>query len=203
MPGLDEAAFGLDPIEQFNLWLAEASRAGADEPECMTLATATADGRPSARMVLLRGVDERGLVFFTNYESRKGRELADNPHAALVFHWPTLDRQVRVEGRVERVSAEESDAYFDARPLGSRLTAIVSPQSAVVSGRADLERRVRDLVARSRHDPGQLRRPDRWGGYRVIPSVVEFWQSGPHRLHDRLRYRRLEDARWLIERLAP
>ena len=168
----------------------------------MTLATATPEGRPSARTVLLRGVDARGFVFFSNYRSRKGHELASNPRAALVLHWPEAGRQVRIEGRVERVSPEESDAYFDARPVGSRLSTIASPQSEVVPGREDLERRVREIASRHRHED-HIPRPEHWGGYRVIPEVVEFWQSGPHRLHDRLRYRRQAGGNWTLDRLAP
>ncbi|OLD69882.1 MAG: pyridoxamine 5'-phosphate oxidase [Ignavibacteria bacterium 13_1_40CM_2_61_4] len=169
----------------------------------MMLATASPDGHPSARMVLLRGFDARGFVFFTNFESRKGRELEANPRAALVFHWPHAHRQVRIEGAVERVSPPESDAYFDTRAVGSRLSAIASPQSQVVSDRAELERRVKDLVERHRRERVRICRPDYWGGYRVVPDAVEFWQAGRNRLHDRLRYLRREGGGWRIERLAP
>jgi pyridoxamine 5'-phosphate oxidase len=166
----------------------------------MTLATATPDGRPSARMVLLRGFDERGFVFFSNYESRKGAELAANPRASLVFWWGELERQVRIEGPVERTSRSESEAYFHSRPPGSQLSAAASPQSQVIDGRAVLEERVARLATSHRDGPVPL--PEFWGGYRVVHEVVEFWQGRPNRLHDRLRYRRVGD-RWRIERLAP
>jgi pyridoxamine 5'-phosphate oxidase len=166
----------------------------------MTLATATPDGRPSARMVLLRGFDERGFCFYTNYESRKGGELAANPNAALVFWWGELERQVRIEGRVERTSRSESEAYFRSRPPGSQLSAAASPQSQVIDGRAVLEERVARLATGQKD--GEVPLPGFWGGYRLVPEVVEFWQGRPNRLHDRLRYRRAGD-RWRIERLAP
>ena len=197
---LNEAELDPDPIRQFHRWFEEATLSEIPEPNAMTLATATPDGRPSARIVLLRGYDERGFVFFTNYESRKGRELDSNPHAALVFHWHDLERQVRIEGPVERISAEESDAYFQSRPAGSRLGAWASRQSDVIPDRA---------VPGSPHSAlelqypdGQIPRPEHWGGYRVVPTVVEFWQGRPSRLHDRLRYRR-ENGAWVIERLSP
>lgn len=189
-----------DPIRQFHRWFEEATLSDISEPNAMTLATATADGRPSARIVLLRGCDDRGFAFFTNYESRKGRELAANPRAALVFHWHDLERQVRVEGTAVRVSAEESDAYYESRPLGSRLGAWASPQSAVIADREALEERCRALEAR--HPDGRVPRPENWGGYRVLPEVVEFWQGRPSRLHDRFRYTR-DGHGWRIDRLAP
>jgi pyridoxamine 5'-phosphate oxidase len=198
--GLTEGDVDPDPIVQFGRWFEDARGAGLLEPEAMTLATATLDGRPSARMVLLRGFDERGLVFYTNYDSRKGAELADNPRAALVLWWGELERQVRVEGRVERTSREESEAYFRSRPPGSRLSAAASPQSQVVAGRAVLEERVAQLAAG--HPDGEVPLPGFWGGYRVVPEVVELWQGRPNRLHDRLRYTRA-GAGWRIERLAP
>lgn len=199
--GLNEADAATDPFTQFRAWFDAALQANLPEPNAMTLATATPDGVPSARVVLLKGVDERGFVFFTNYESRKGNELAANPHAALVFYWPELERQVRIEGDVERVSAEESDAYFQSRPFGSRIGAWASAQSRPIEGRAWLEQRVAELEAR--YADGDIPRPPYWGGYRVIPRAVEFWQGRPSRLHDRLRYTRQDDGSWRIERLSP
>jgi pyridoxamine 5'-phosphate oxidase len=199
--GLVEAAVDPDPVVQFGRWYDDASAAGLVEPSAMTLATAGADGAPSARMVLLRGVDQRGFVFYTNYESRKAAELAANPRAALVFWWGELQRQVRVEGPVERTSQEESAAYFRSRPPGSRLSAWASPQSRVIPGRAVLDERVAELAAR--HPDGDVPLPPFWGGYRLVPEVVELWQQRPNRLHDRLRYTRTPDGGWRIERLAP
>jgi len=196
---LREADLSADPLEQFRRWHAEAFPDPSVEL-AMTLATATRDGRPSARVVLLKSIDERGLVFHTSYESRKGRELEANPFAAVAFHWPHLHRQVRVEGRVERVTAEESDVYFRTRPLARRIAAIASQQSEVIADREALEARVQALVERFRHEP--VPRPAHWGGYRIVPDVFEFWQAGQHRLHDRLRYRRDAGA-WILERLAP
>ena len=167
----------------------------------MTLATATPDGRPSARMVLLRGADERGFSFFTNYESRKARELEANPFAALVFFWHELERQVRIEGRVERVSAQQSDAYFHSRPKGARIGAWASPQSQVIAGREILDSRY--LEFERRHPDETVPRPANWGGYRLVPDSIEFWQGRPNRLHDRLRYTLRPAGSWLIERLAP
>ena len=167
----------------------------------MTLATATAKGHPSARVVLLKGIDQRGFVFYTNYLSRKGRELAANPRAALVLYWPALDRQVRITGRVSKLSAAESDEYFNSRPAGSRFSAAVSPQSSVIESRAALERKLAKLKAQY---PGAAPpRPKHWGGYLVRPTEIEFWQQGEHRLHDRLRYRRLRNGSWNMEQLAP
>lgn len=198
--GLNESDMRDNPVEQFADWLNEAIDAQIVEPNAMTLATATADGRPSARTVLLKGFDERGFVFYTNYESQKGRELARNPQAALVFYWAGLARQVRVSGRVERMSRQESEAYFRTRPPGSRLSAVASPQSQVIPSRELLERRVVELEAT--YPDGDVPLPDFWGGYRVRPEVVEFWQGRPNRLHDRLRYR-LDGGLWRLERLAP
>ena len=188
-----------DPLSQFLRWLEDARKAGENLPETMTLATATAAGVPSARMVLLKDADERGLSFYTGYASRKGDELAANPHAALVFYWYLLGRQVRVDGTAERVPAEESDAYFASRPPRSRLSAAVSAQSTVIGGRGELERAVEELRARV---GDSVPRPERWGGYRLRPDEWEFWQHRADRLHDRFRYRR-EAGAWAIERLAP
>lgn len=191
-----------DPAEQFRRWFDEAREFGVAEPHNMVVATASRDGRPSARMVILKQADARGFVFATSYSSRKAGELADNPHAALVLHWPQMGRQVRIEGKVERISGEESSAIFDARPLGSRLSAIASPQSEVVPDRGYLEARVEEVVARHRSEHQHVERPESWGGFRVVPSAIEFWQSGPNRLHDRMLYTR-EGTGWTLERLAP
>lgn len=189
-----------DPVAQFRAWFAEAERAGERLPETTVLATATADGAPSARAVLLKGVDERGFVVYTNRESRKARELAENPRAALVFLWPVLGRQVRVEGRVSPVSDAEAEAYFRTRPRASRIGAWASPQSSVIPGREELDRLVAE--AEAAHPGDEVPLPPFWGGYRVEPEVVEFWQHRDSRLHDRLRYRR-EGGGWVLERLAP
>jgi pyridoxamine 5'-phosphate oxidase len=199
--GLAEADVDPDPVVQFGRWFDDARSAGLVEPSAMTLATATAAGVPSARMVLLRGVDRRGFVFYTNYESRKAAELAANPQAALVFWWGELQRQVRVEGRVERTSREQSAAYFRTRPPGSRLSAWASPQSRVIPGREVLDRRVAEVAAG--HPGGDVPLPPFWGGYRLVHQVVELWQGRPNRLHDRLRYTRAAGGGWRIERLAP
>ncbi len=196
----DAADADPDPLAQFRLWLADAERAVGDEAVSMALATATPDGAPSVRIVLMRGLDERGLVFYTNLESRKGDELRANPRAALVFHWPPLERQVRIEGRVETVAAAEADAYFASRPLGHRFSAAASPQSRVVPDRRALEAAVERLLAE--HPHGHPPRPDFWGGYRLVPGAWEFWQGRKHRLHDRIRYRP-DGTGWRRERLAP
>jgi pyridoxamine 5'-phosphate oxidase len=195
---LDESDLDPDPLRQFAAWFEEAEAAGARAPEAMALATSTPDGRPSVRMVLLKDFDERGFVFFTGYESRKGAELAANPRAALLFYWDPLGRQVRIEGPVERVAEAESDAYFASRPRGAQISASVSPQSRVVESRALLEAAAGELEAHG----GELGRPPAWGGFRIAPESYEFWQHRANRLHDRLRYRR-EDGDWVIERLAP
>jgi pyridoxamine 5'-phosphate oxidase len=189
-----------DPVRQFGLWFEQAARSGVAESNAAALATATPDGRPSVRMVLLRGADDRGFAFFTNYESRKARELEANPHAALVFFWHDLERQVRIEGRVERVSGEESDRYFQGRPRGAQLGAWASPQSEVV-GRETLEKRFGELERQ--YSKREIPRPPNWGGYRLVPDSIEFWQGRPNRLHDRLRYTKRPDGQWRIERLAP
>ncbi len=198
--GLSESELDPDPIRQFQRWFDEATSAGLIEPNAMTLATATRDGHPSARMVLLKGFDARGFVFYTNYESRKGGELEQNPQAALVFFWVELERQVRVEGRVERAAPAESDAYFASRPLGSQIGAWASAQSRVIAGREPLERRTAELE--DEYAGREVPRPSQWGGYRVVPHVIEFWQGRPSRLHDRLRYRQ-KDGGWIVERLSP
>lgn len=196
---LDERDVVRDPFTQFNRWFDEAVAAKLPMLNSMTLATASAGGQPSARIVLLKDVDARGFVFFTNYASRKGEELAANPLAALLFHWVELEREVRIEGRVEKVSARESDDYFASRPLGSRHAAIASPQSRVVANRAALEAGFAKAAETHGAAPA---RPPHWGGYRVLPSALEFWQGRSNRLHDRLLYTREGDG-WKIERLAP
>jgi pyridoxamine 5'-phosphate oxidase len=197
--GLSEEDLTADPIEQLRVWLDQARDAYPEEFTSMTLATADREGWPSARVVLLKGLDERGLVFYTNYDSRKGRELEENPRAALVFYWPAFERQIRIEGTVERTSREESEEYFLSRPLGSRLGAWASPQSRPIAGRGELERRLREAEERFGEE---VPLPESWGGYRVRPETVEFWQGRPSRLHDRLRYSR-QSGGWRIERLAP
>ena len=200
-PSLLESELAPEPVEQFRAWFAEAERAGVPDANAMTLATADADGAPGGRIVLLKGVDESGFLFFTHYESPKGRALAANPRAALVFHWPALERQVRVEGRVHRIPEADSDAYFRSRPRGSQLGALVSSQSAVIRERDALERALERLDATYAADA--VPRPGDWGGYRVAPHTVELWQGRPNRLHDRIRYRGDGRSGWVIERLAP
>ena len=196
---LDETASRGAPIEQFRQWFDEALAAQVPEPNAMTLATVSADGRPSTRIVLIKGFDEQGIVWYTNYDSRKGRELAGNPHAALQFHWVELERVVRIEGRVEKTSEEESEAYFRSRPLDSRIGAWASPQSQVISSRAVLVANAAKYGAQFALNPPK---PPHWGGYRLVPETWEFWQGRKSRLHDRLRYR-LADGQWVRERLAP
>jgi pyridoxamine 5'-phosphate oxidase len=193
-----------DPIEQFQTWFDEALDAELEEPNAMTLATAAPDAAPSARVVLLKGVDDRGFRFYTNYESRKGTELAQNPNVALVFWWAPLERQVRIEGRAERLPDEESTAYFHSRPRGSQLGAWASPQSRVVADRDELEANL-DEVEAEYEDAETIPRPQHWGGYVVRPTALEFWQGRPNRLHDRLRYRRpdVDSTNWTLDRLAP
>ncbi len=199
--GLDESEAAPDPIEQFRGWFDDALAAGLHEPNAMTLATATPEGRPSARIVLIKGFDERGFIFYTNYEGRKARELEANPHCALTFYWAELERQVRIEGRVRRISDEESDAYFASRPRGSQLGAWVSEQSRSIENRGALELRLRELERE--YEGREIPRPPFWGGYRVEPEVIEFWQGRENRLHDRLQYRRSGDGGWERERLQP
>ena len=199
--GLRESDTDPNPIEQFRKWFHEALAADLREPNAMTLATSTPDGRPSARIVLLKGCDERGFVFYTNYEGRKARELEENPYCALVFYWGELERQVRVEGVAARVPEEEADAYYASRPRGSRLGAWVSEQSRPVERRSLLEERLRKLEAE--YEGREIPRPPFWGGYRVEPEEIEFWQGRENRLHDRLLYRRQIGVGWKIERLQP
>jgi pyridoxamine 5'-phosphate oxidase len=199
--GLKESDADPNPIEQFRRWFDDALAADLHEPNAMTMATATPEARPSARIVLLKGLDERGFVFYTNYEGRKSGELETNPYAALVFYWGELERQVRIEGRVSRVSEEESDAYFEGRPRGSQLGAWVSEQSRLVEDRGALEERLREIEAE--YEGREVPRPPFWGGYRVEPETIEFWQGRENRLHDRLRYRRSDDGGWRRERLQP
>lgn len=196
---LDEEHSDADALRQFTRWWDEAMAAQVREANAMTVATADADGRPAARTVLLKGYDERGFVFFTNYESRKGRELGANPRACLLFFWPELERQVRIDGGVELASAQESDEYFRSRPLPSRIGAWASPQSQVISGKAWLLARAAEMGLRHGVAPA---RPPHWGGYRVVPSAIEFWQGRPSRLHDRLLYTRAANG-WDRARLAP
>jgi pyridoxamine 5'-phosphate oxidase len=189
-----------DPLRQLASWFGEAGTAGVREPEAAALATASADGVPSVRMVLVKGFDVRGFIFFSSYTSRKGREIAANPRAALLFHWDPLGRQVRIEGAVEHTSADESAAYIRSRPRSNQLSALASPQSQRIDSREELERRVRDLERR--YADRELPLPTDWGGFRLLPETLEFWQQRHDRLHDRLRYRRAPNG-WLIERLAP
>ncbi len=197
---LDEAHAEADPLKQFERWLAEAVQAQLPEPNAMTLATVGADGRPSTRVVLIKGVDARGIVWYTNYHSRKGRELQAHAQAALQFHWVELERVVRIEGRVEKTSAAESDAYFASRPLASRIGAWASEQSQPISDRGVLLQRAASFGARfGLHPP----RPEHWGGYRLVPDAWEFWQGRRSRLHDRLAYRQDEAGGWIRQRLAP
>ena len=197
--GLDESSLAPDPFTQFANWFDEALRSGVHLPNAMTLATASKSGRPSARTVLLKGFDSRGFVFYTNYRSRKGRELEENPRAMLHFCWEELERQIGIEGTADRVSAAESDEYFATRPLGSRLSALISPQSETVPNRDFLEASLEDASKRWRDSPP---RPAHWGGFRLAPLSFEFWQGRKDRLHDRLCYR-IEEGAWKIKRLAP
>ncbi len=199
--GLSEIEVNPNPFTQFQQWFDQALAAQLLEPNAMTVATATADGKPKARMVLLKDFDDRGFVFYTNYNSQKGQELAENPQASLVFWWAELERQVRIFGRVEKVSENESDEYFNSRPLNSRLGAWASNQSEVIESREVLTRQLEEL--QTKYHNQDIKRPPHWGGLRVIPTEIEFWQGRPSRLHDRLRYTRLDDGSWKIERLSP
>lgn len=198
---LDAKDVDADPVVQFQHWFEQAVKADVPEPNAMTLATATREGVPSARIVLLKGVDGEGFTFYTNYESQKGRELAANPHAALVFHWVELERQVRITGTVAKVSREESEAYFHSRPRTSQIGAWASEQSQPMEGRHDLEKRVAYYLMR--YAIGQVPLPPQWGGYRLKPSSIEFWQGRPSRLHDRIRYIHQAGGAWVVERLFP
>ena len=190
-----------DPFLQFNKWWDEAIKSELDEINAMTLATATVNGMPSARIVLLKSVSEEGFVFFTNYNSQKGKELLENPNACLVFFWKELERQISISGKVEKISDGESDEYFLSRPEGSRIGAWASPQSSIIASREIIE----DNIAKYQQQfaDGEIARPPHWGGYIVIPSVIEFWQGRPDRLHDRIQYSKLQDGSWKVERLAP
>ncbi|MCM1983422.1 pyridoxamine 5'-phosphate oxidase [Lyngbya confervoides] len=199
--GLIESDLAADPWRQFTQWFQEALGANLIEPNAMTLATVTPEGKPTARIVLLKELDDRGFIFFTNYTSRKAQDLASNPWAALVFLWTALERQVRIEGQVEKIADSETDAYFQTRPRGSQLGAWVSPQSQVISDRQYLEDELDRLTQQYRNQA--IPRPPHWGGYRVIPNRIEFWQGRPNRLHDRLCYQIKAEGGWTVERLAP
>jgi len=201
LPELSEKSVDPNPIKQFGEWFAAAVSAGLKLPNAMTLATATPDGEPAARVVLLKDFDASGFVFYTNYDSRKGRELAANPRAALCFYWPELDRQVRISGSVTMTTHEESESYFHTRPLDSQFGAWVSSQSSVIQSREMLEEKMRELMRE--YAGGEVPLPPYWGGYRLAPEVIEFWQNRLSRLHDRLRYTRQPGGDWLIERLSP
>jgi pyridoxamine 5'-phosphate oxidase len=197
---LDENSVDPDPFRQFSAWFKDAVDSGVSEPEAMFLATASENGIPSGRIVLLKGFDPKGFAFFTNYNSRKGSEIVMNPFVAIAFHWKEIDRQVRITGKAQRISGAESDEYFSSRPLESRISAMISLQSMVIPGRNYLEEKFNEM--KRRITGKEPERPASWGGFRVIPSTFEFWQARTHRLHDRIQYRLVEE-KWIIERLAP
>lgn len=201
LAGLSEAELNSDPIAQFNVWFQQALDADLLEPNAMTIATATPDGKPTARIVLLKGVDQRGFVFYTNYESQKGQQLIANPYAALVFLWDKLERQIRIEGKVVKLDREESAAYFHSRPKASQLGAWASAQSRVIPNREVLEQKLEDLQTQYKDETVPI--PEHWGGFRVVPNRIEFWQGRPSRLHDRLVYDLKDDHSWQIQRLSP
>jgi pyridoxamine 5'-phosphate oxidase len=198
---LDEGDLLRDPIAQFSKWFDEAKAAAVPEPNAMTLATADASGAPSARIVLLKGIEAGGFTFFTNYESRKGHDLAANPRAALCFFWQAMERQVRIEGKIERTSRTESEAYFHSRPVSSQIGAVISHQSGEIASRDELDRKAAELTAT--YAGKQVPLPDYWGGYRLLPTSIEFWQGRPSRLHDRILYSRAKGGAWTVCRLAP
>jgi pyridoxamine 5'-phosphate oxidase len=199
--GLMESDMETDPVRQFNMWWLEAVEANIVEVNAMTLATASADGIPSARIVLMKGFSEKGFIFFTNYDSFKGQQLSENPKACLLFFWKELERQVRITGIVEKLSGEESNAYFQSRPRASQVGAVASPQSQVIESRQWLDEKYKEVV--QQFENTTVERPSHWGGYLVTPVIIEFWQGRPGRLHDRIQYTLSEDGNWKIERLAP
>jgi pyridoxamine 5'-phosphate oxidase len=201
MHSLNETDVAADPMDQFTVWWNDATKSEIEEVNAMTLATATKNGMPSARIVLLKGYDPTGFIFFTNYQSHKGQELEENPHACLVFFWKELERQVRIEGTVEKISEKESDLYFQSRPRGSRIGAWASPQSTVIPGREFIEKNSSEME--TKYADEAVPRPPHWGGYLVRPRLIEFWQGRSNRLHDRIRYRKSDSGNWTIERLAP